>query len=340
MIYVREPTAAEQDELTRMTRQEIGRVSQRAQMVLLSARGQKVPDIARIFEVRKATVRFWLRRFDKYSCGGLYDQGRSGRPPKMTKDAQENLVELLQDDPQHSGYLATFWTVAMLALALLKCVGIPISQSTVRQSMQRLGLRWRRPRLSMPDKVDPQKARKQWEIAKAIIEAPEEAVVLYEDESRLQLLPLLRAMWQWAGKQLRVPTPGNNVTRTLFGALNPFSGDWTYLVRTAARKDDFLAFLEHLLALYPGVPMILIVDNFSSHTAHAVADWLTLHPRLQLFYLPLYCSHLNPVEAIWLRLKNKIAANRLYASMPFLLKTVDQFFQDMTPALALQWVGA
>jgi len=340
MIYVREPTAAEQDELTRMTRQEVGRVSQRAQMVLLSARGQQVPDIARIFEVRKATVRFWLRRFDHYSCAGLYDQERSGRPPKMTKEAQENLVELLQDDPQHAGYLATFWTVAMLALALLKRAGIPISQSTVRQSMQRLGLRWSRPRLSMPDKVDPQKASKQWAIAKAIIEAPEEAVVLYGDESRLQLLPVLRAMWQWAGQQLRIPTPGNNVTRTLFGALNPFSGDWTYLVRAAARKEDFLAFLEHLLELYPGRSILLIVDNFSSHTAYAVADWLTLHPRLQLFYLPLYCSHLNPVEAIWLRLKNNIAANRLYASMPFLLTTVAQFFQDMTPALALQWVAA
>ncbi len=337
---MREATAAEHDELLRMTRQEVGRVGQRAQMVLLSARGQSVPEIARIFEVKRATVRFWLRRFDKYSCAGLYDAERSGRPPKMTQAAQENLIGLLQDDPQQSGYLATFWTVAMLTLALLKRVGIRLSESSVRVTMQRLGLRWGRPRLSMPDKVDPQKARKQWEIVKAIIEAPPEAVVLYEDESRLQLLPLLRSMWQWAGKQLRIPTPGNNVTRTLFGALNPFSGDWTYLVRFQARTQDFLAFLDHLLELYPDVPMLLIVDNFSSHTAHAVADWLSLHPRLQLFYLPLYGSHLNPVEAIWLRLKNEIAAIRLYASMSFLLETVDRFFQRMTPQLALQWAAA
>lgn len=340
MIYVREPTQEERDELTRMTRQEIGRVSQRAQMVLLSARRQTVPEIARIFEVRKATVRFWLRRFDRYSCAGLYDQERSGRPPHMTKTAQENLTQMLQDDPQQSGYRATFWTVAMLSLALLKGWGLHISQSSVRQSMRRLGLRWGRPRLSMPDKVDPQKAHKQWEIAKAIIEAPPETVILYEDESRLQLLPLLRSMWQWAGQQLRIPTPGNNVSRTLFGALNPFQGDWTYLVRHCAKTEDFLAFLEHLLELYPAVPILLIVDNFSSHTAHAVADWLRLHPRLQLFYLPLYCSHLNPVEAIWLRLKNEIAANRLFASMSLLLQSVAQFFHDMTPQLALQWTAA
>ena len=340
MIYVREPSPAEYQELTRITRQEIGRVSQRAQMVLLSARGQKVPEIARVFETRKATVRFWLRRFDKLGPAGLYDEARSGRPPKMSQAAQEHLVELVQDDPQQAGYRATFWTVAMLALALLEVLGIAISPSSVRQTMQRLGLRWRRPRLSMPDKVDPQKASKQWAIAKAVIGAPSQTVVVYADESRLQLLPLLRAMWQWAGQQLRIPTPGNNTTRTLFGALNIFSGQWTYVVRQAARTPDFLAFLEHLLEVYPGVPIILIVDNFSSHTAHAVADWLALHPRLQLFYLPLYCSHLNPVEAIWLRLKNEIAANRLYASMSLLLDTVEHFFDDMTPQLALQWAAA
>ena len=66
-------------------------------------------------------------------------------------------------------------------------------------------------------------------------------------------------------------------------------------------KEDFIAFLEHLLTVYVEVPIILIVDNYSSHTAYLVRDWLALHPQLQLYYLPKYCSDLNPVENIWLR---------------------------------------
>ena len=46
MIYVRQPTDEEHVELQRMTRQEVGRVSQRAQMVLLSAQRRSVPEIA------------------------------------------------------------------------------------------------------------------------------------------------------------------------------------------------------------------------------------------------------------------------------------------------------
>ena len=49
MIYVRQPTGSEMAELKRMTRQAVGRVSQRAQMVLLSAEGRAVPEIGFVY---------------------------------------------------------------------------------------------------------------------------------------------------------------------------------------------------------------------------------------------------------------------------------------------------
>ena len=226
----------------------------------------------------------------------------------------------------------------MLLVVLAQKLQVALSASTLRNVLHRLDLRWRRPRLAMPQKTDPEKAAKQWRIAQAVVEATPKTVILYADESRIQLLPLLRAMWCWVGQQMRVPTPGSNVTRMIFGALDIRSGKWTYLIRQHMRKEDFIAFLEHLLIIYTG-SIILIVDNYSSHTAHLVQEWLQSHPRLRLLYLPKYCSHLNPVENIWLRLKNKIAANRLYASMKLLLETVDAIFNGMTPEKALAWAG-
>ena len=339
MIYVRPPSDDEHKELKRMTRQEVGRVAQRAQLVLLSAQGRSVPELAHLFEMHSKTVRFWLRRFDAHGPAGLYDEPRSGRPPKLSESVREQLVELIQQDPAHAGYLATLWTVAMLVLALIDRLGLQLSASTVRQALHQAGLAWGRPRLSMPLKTDPHKAAKQWAIAQAVIDAGPDSTVLYADESRIQLLPLIRAMWHWVGKQVRIPTPGSNVSRVLFGALNLHTGQWTYVVRTHQHKEDFVAFLEHLLVVYPTNPIILIVDNYSSHTAGVVKTWLIAHPRLQLFYLPTYCSHLNPVEQIWLRLKDQIAANRLYGSMPHLLDTVACFFADMTPQRALAWAA-
>jgi hypothetical protein len=59
MLYARQPKDQEQEELKRMVRREVGRVSQRAQMVLLSIRRRNVPEIAKIFGVCEPTVRFW-----------------------------------------------------------------------------------------------------------------------------------------------------------------------------------------------------------------------------------------------------------------------------------------
>ncbi len=263
MIYVRQPTDAERAELKRMTRQDVGRVSQRAQMVLLSAQRRTVPEIAARFETSRATVRLWLRRFDTAGPAGLRDEPRSGRPRAMTPQAEAELVRWLNQDPQRvdAAYLATFWTVAMLLLTFGARLQLGLSPSTVRRALHRLELRWRRPRLAMPRKTDPDKAQKQWRLAEAVIGAGPEAALLYADASRVQTLPLIRAMWSWAGQQWRVPTPGSNTARALFGALEIRTGQWPYLVRERMRKEDFIAFLEHRLTAYPTQPIILIVDN-------------------------------------------------------------------------------
>lgn len=339
MIYVREPTEQESQELHVMMRREVGRVSQRAHMVLLSAERHPAPEIARLFAVSRATVRYWLRRFDDYGPGGLYDDPRSGRPRKVTMPIREAVARLIVSDPEQHGYLATFWTVGMLLLALVAQVGVHLSPSALRTLLHQLDLRWGRPRLAMPIKVDPDKAAKQWAIVQAVVAAAPGTVVLYADESRVQLLPILRAMWHWVGQQLRIPTPGANVTRALFGALNIDSGEWTYLIRERMRADDFLVFLDHLLCTYPSRPIVLIVDNYGAHTAKVVHAWLAEHPRLRLLYLPKYCSQLNPVEAIWRRLKDKVAANRLYDGITTLVDAVQTFFREMTPEQALTLAG-
>ena len=339
-MLVRQPTDEETKELKRMTRQEIGRVSQRAQMILLAAQGRIYTEIARIFETTTVTVVFWIGRFNGEGPAGLYDQPRSGRPRKATKQVIETTGELICQDPEREGYVATIWTAAMMVLALVTRVGVQLSPSTVRAIFKELRLSWGRPRLAMPNKVDPEKARKQWLIAQTVIEAGPEAVILYADESRVQLLPLIRAMWHWLGQQVRVPTPGTNDWRALFGALNIRTGQWTYIVRRQLKKEDFVAFLEHLLLVYPSEAIVLIIDNYSSHTAGVVAEWVQEHSRLHLLYLPKYCSHLNPVEQLWLRIKNKIAADRLYGSMQLLLDAVAKFFAEMSPEQALEWAAA
>ena len=64
---VRSPRPEEREELERMTREEVGRVAMRAQMILLSARGFTAgftaQEIAAVQRVTDVTIYKWIRRF-------------------------------------------------------------------------------------------------------------------------------------------------------------------------------------------------------------------------------------------------------------------------------------
>jgi Helix-turn-helix domain len=82
MIYSRQPSDEESQELRRMIRQETGRISQRARMILLSAQRRSTTELAEIFSSDKVTVRRWIHRFNIIGPNGLYDVPRPGRPRK------------------------------------------------------------------------------------------------------------------------------------------------------------------------------------------------------------------------------------------------------------------
>jgi len=80
MIFVRSLQETERRELKRVARRDVGRVSERIHMVLLSSWGYTVPRIAAIFECDEATVRTWIERFEAGGVEGLRD-----RPRKLLK---------------------------------------------------------------------------------------------------------------------------------------------------------------------------------------------------------------------------------------------------------------
>ena len=98
MRYVRALSSVEESALERLHREGIShRERQRAHAVLLSSRNYGREVIADISGVSRDTVSLWLDRFERDGVSGLRDAAKSGRPPKMTKEAQQILREALQN---------------------------------------------------------------------------------------------------------------------------------------------------------------------------------------------------------------------------------------------------
>ena len=173
------------------------------------------------------------------------------------------MLSWLRQEPQriHAHFLATCWTVAMLARVRGTQVSLLASARTLRAAVHRRGLRWRQPRLAMPRKTGPETAQKQGHLVAAGIAADPATAIVYAAESRVPTLPLRRARWSWVGQHWRVPTPGSHITRALFGALYLRTGQWTEVVRERLLTEDCLAFLARLLVVDPTPPLLLIVAN-------------------------------------------------------------------------------
>jgi transposase len=326
---------SERRRLKQLARRAVGRVSERIRMVLLSSRGYSIAQIAAIFECDEATVRHWLERYQAEKESGLQDRPRSGRPRKAGPAARHLIRHTIEQPPTESGHPFGYWTTRTLAAHLAQTAGVRLSAATVRRVLHALAYRWRRPRLNLP--VDPAAAAIMWRLYDHIAQAPAQAAIVCLDECDVHLLPVLRAMWMRRGQQARVPTPGTNRKRAVFGALEWSSGRWHYQISEHKRASEFIAFLEQLLRAYPAQPLLIVLDNASIHKARAVEAWLGEHSRVQLLYLPAYSGHRhNPVEKVWWRLKDQIAANRLHGSIDALVAAIHGFFTTFTPEDALR----
>ncbi len=334
MLYVR-LTDEQRAELEHLSRQAVGRVALRAQMVLASDRGHSVPRIAALHGCGQDVVRTWLHRYRDRGVVGLHDLPRSGRPPK-DRLARQIVDARARQSPRCAGLVQSCWTVALLAAFLAARFGLLLSGSTVRRHLKGAGWRWRRPRLApasaLPHKRDPDAAGKEVAIAAALQQARRgRCRLLFLDECDLHLLPVLRACWQH-GPRLRVPTPGTNAKRAFFGALDAVSGAFHTADHDRKLAGHFVAFLQQVADAYPADPLVLVMDNVKMHDAKVVRAWLAANPRVSVLWLPKYAAHdANPVERIWGLMKGEVAANRLAGTISELTVRARRFFADLPP---------
>jgi transposase len=333
MVKVGPLTDEQRRDLERVRRRAVGRVSQRAHMVLLSARGYSVQQIAEIFAVGEDVVRTWLRRYAQGGPVGLDDRPRPGRPPRE-RLARQIVDTQAATPPRNHGLVQACWTVGLPAAFLRARFGLALSPSSVRRHLKASGWRWARPRLAPAAhapagqrRADPAAALKLGLIERALGTA---ATVLYLDECELQLLPVVRACWM-KGPRRRVPPPGQNRKRAVFGALDARTGALQHALRERKRAADFVAFLEQLARAYPTGAVVLVLDNVATHDAKLVRAWLArpAHARFRLLWLPKYSAHEhNPIERVWGLLKDRVAANRLHGSIDALAAVADRFLTE------------
>lgn len=136
MRFVRRLSDDEVGKLEHMRRNEVGRVSQRAHMILLSNRRFCVVRISKIVGTREAAVRHWIERFEKDGIDCLCYRPRSGRPPQVSATVLPLIERGMLSYPASYGCLFTIWTTVNISVHLAVKYGIEISRTTYRRILR------------------------------------------------------------------------------------------------------------------------------------------------------------------------------------------------------------
>ena len=140
------------------------------------------------------------------------------------------------------------------------------------------------------------------------------ALIVFEDESGVSLLPSVRATWAPRG---RTPVLRHHFVwkrLSLAGALayepDGSNAHLFFELRPGAYNDETLIeFLSELNAIEQR-PVLLIWDGLPSHRSRRMTEWIaTQRLWLSVERLPGYAPDLNPIENVWGNLKSQELAN-------------------------------
>jgi transposase len=166
----------------------------------------------------------------------------------------------------------------------------------LRQHFKRLAQRQR-----SPDPQYPQLRQRLLDARARAARDPEHWVHLDADEASLHRHPSLTRTYAPAGAE--PPKAGSGTadeTRTIFGAVDTWSGQVHFRAAKSGSTSQWLAFVEQLLAAYPGRRLSVAVDNWSPHTSGEAQAFYAKHrERLERVWLPTYAPWLMAQEKIW-----------------------------------------
>ena len=323
-IRVREITSDEGNRLLRIVRRSSGSVVtwRRAQMVLLSAQGMDVGQIAKVAFTSPDRVRAVLHNFNDDGFDSLVPKYSGGRPPTFTLPERREIKKIALSRPVDHDLPFSTWSLTKLAEFLVaEGVVDDISHEGLRVLLREEGVSFQVIKTWKQSNDPDFEAKKNrvlhlYEIADGKVKPKkgDPSVVICMDEfGPLNLLP--RPGKQWAPmavkggastteprrRRRRATYTRKKGVRHLLAAYD-LNQDKIYgHIKMKKDRTTFLEFCRYLRTLYPPhIRIAIVMDNFSPHLSTKkdtrVGDWAKAN-NVELAYVPTNASWLNRIEA-------------------------------------------
>jgi transposase len=286
-------------------------------------RGLPLPELAASLGIDRQTLRAWIKRFNAGGVDALLDRPRAGRPRRIPAGLDERLAAAVRA-PADAGQ--THWTARKLHGWLREELALEVGYSTLVKWLHDKGFRLKVPR-SWPVAQD-EEARSAWVAQLQALLADEQVELWYLDEFGVDGDPRPRRRWVQKGQKARLPYGGTHIRMSATGLICPRTGELLALEFSRSDSAGMQVFLDHANAEahLNRRRNVLICDNASWHRCKSLR-W----GAFEVMYLPPYSPDLNPIERLWLLIKNEWFSDFIARTYEALLERLD---------MALRWAIA
>lgn len=102
-------------------------------------------DLAQHFGVAEVTIRAWRARVRHGGEEALCASRATGRPEFLTPKQQQEIQEILDDDPRRYGFETAGWTVPKIRQVIGLKYGVWIDRAHLSRKLRRWGFSYQRP---------------------------------------------------------------------------------------------------------------------------------------------------------------------------------------------------
>jgi len=303
-----------------------GRVTRRANALVLLDDGMSCEDVAKVLLFDDDTIRDWYRLFELSGFEGLTCFDVGGSSSLLGAEQAEALKAWVTATLPRSTRHVGAWIKKEFGL-------VYESRSGLIALLHRLGLEYHKPEV-IPRKLD--EAKQAAFIAgyeKLLNSLPDNEVVLFGDA--VHPTHAARPVGCWAPKEhtLAIEQTSGRERINIHGAVDLETGQTRMIEADTVNAISTIQLLESLQALYPLMVCIhVFLDNARYHHAKLVREWLSRPGcRIKLHFLPAYCPHLNPIERLWGVMHQNVTHNKCHDTRGDFAEAALYFLREEVP---------
>ena len=279
----------------------------RLQSIKLHKEGKKITEISEFFGVTIDAVYKWIRKYRQKGKKELIMKKAKGAESKLNKDDKKQIISWLKKSAMEFGFETPLWDCKRIHRVIRQELKKEIAISNLWENLRRWKLTPQK-----PDKVALE--RSQRKVNKWLREEwPKiqehrrrwQAMLYFQDESAVSLVPVLGTTWSPKGKTPKVKVTGNRGSIAVSSAISPAGRMLFRIEKKTVNSETFIDFLKQIMRNHKWRKIIIITDNSKVHTSAMTKEFLDQNKsRFAVYFLPTYSPDLNPDEEVWKYLKN------------------------------------